>query len=70
MKSSEPCRCAGSGWYLGAGQTRDVSQLADMSRAITRGPDDQGTYSGRAAGVALAHRRLSIIVSARRGISP
>ena len=43
--------CGIAGWYLTDGQSRDLSELADMSRAIAhRGPDDQGTYVDEVGG--------------------
>jgi asparagine synthase (glutamine-hydrolysing) len=40
----------------------DPTLLAAMSRAVAhRGPDDDGTWVDRKAGIGLAHRRLSII---------
>ena len=63
--------CGIAGWYLKDGQSRDLSQLADMSLAIAhRGPDDQGTYADEPAGIALAHRRLSIIDLSAAGHQP
>jgi asparagine synthase (glutamine-hydrolysing) len=63
--------CGIAGWYLAAGQERDVAQLAAMSGAIAhRGPDDQGIYADAAAAVALAHRRLSIIDLSAAGHQP
>ncbi len=63
--------CGIVGWYLAPGQDRDLSQLTAMSRAIGhRGPDDYGEYFDRAAGVALAHRRLSIIDLTAAGHQP
>jgi len=63
--------CGIAGWQLAHGRSRDLSELADMSSAIAhRGPDDQGTYVDASAGVALAHRRLSIIDLTAGGHQP
>ena len=50
---------------------RDVAQLNAMAQAIIhRGPDDHGVYVNEAAGIALAHRRLSIIDLSAAGHQP
>jgi len=49
----------------------DGSLLARMSRTIHyRGPDDEGEYLARDAGIGLAHRRLSIIDLSPQGHQP
>lgn len=54
--------CGISGWLLSAGCELPPEALDGMSSSIRhRGPDDAGEYRDPAAGVALAHRRLSII---------
>jgi asparagine synthase (glutamine-hydrolysing) len=54
--------CGLSGWAFEAGCEPPPPALAEMSRLIAhRGPDDTGTYCDPAAGIAIAHRRLSII---------
>jgi asparagine synthase (glutamine-hydrolysing) len=54
--------CGLSGWAFEPGREPPPLALAEMSRLIAhRGPDDTGTYCDPASGVAMAHRRLSII---------
>jgi asparagine synthase (glutamine-hydrolysing) len=54
--------CGLSGWAFKAGCEPPAAALDEMSRLIEhRGPDDAGTYRDAAAGIAIAHRRLSII---------
>jgi asparagine synthase (glutamine-hydrolysing) len=63
--------CGIAGWQLASGSRRDVADIAAMTRAIAhRGPDDQGTYVDDSFGVALAHRRLSIIDLSSGGHQP
>lgn len=63
--------CGIAGWYLAEGQGRDLAQLGAMAQSIAhRGPDDHGIYSDDGAGVALAHRRLSIIDLSPAGHQP
>ena len=63
--------CGIAGWQLAPGRTRDVAQLRAMATAIAhRGPDDHGEFVDAAAGVALAHRRLSIIDLTAAGHQP
>src|SRR5688500_11413646 len=46
-------------------------RLAAMSREVAhRGPDDQGSWSDPAAGIALGHRRLSIVDLSPDGRQP
>jgi asparagine synthase (glutamine-hydrolysing) len=61
-----------------AGSIGDAKRLADledgarrMADAISRrGPDDHGVWADAEAGVALAHRRLSIIDLSPAGHQP
>ena len=51
-----------TGWFYTLGRAPDPEALGKMAQAIRhRGPDDEGFYRDPAAGLALAHRRLSII---------
>jgi len=63
--------CGIAGWYLGDDRRADPAQVEAMSRAIAhRGPDDYGTYVDATAGLALTHRRLSIIDLSAAGHQP
>ena len=54
--------CGIAGWFVASGREPDIAVLARMAKSIAhRGPDDEGVFSAQGAGVALAHRRLSII---------
>lgn len=55
--------CAIFGWQAGMGATAlDPALLARMSEVLHhRGPDDTGEYRDGTHGIALGHRRLSII---------
>jgi len=54
--------CGITGWLSTPGGEPAPGALGDMARAIRhRGPDDAGEYREPSAGLALAHRRLSII---------
>jgi asparagine synthase (glutamine-hydrolysing) len=54
--------CGIAGWLCSAGNPPTPESLEGMADAIRhRGPNDQGFYRDPTAGVALAHRRLSII---------
>lgn len=54
--------CGIAGWAFQAGRAPAPAALAAMSRLILhRGPDDHGQYADWSAGIAIAHRRLSII---------
>jgi asparagine synthase (glutamine-hydrolysing) len=54
--------CGVFGWQLMPGQSIDDRVLQNALNSIDhRGPDDSGEYFDREFGVALAHRRLSII---------
>ena len=63
--------CGIAGWQLAPGQHRDSAQLGAMAAAIAhRGPDDYGTYVDAPRGIALSHRRLSIIDLSTAGHQP
>ncbi|GAB4203246.1 MAG: N-acetylglutaminylglutamine amidotransferase [Tibeticola sp.] len=54
--------CGIAGWLFKADEEPAPDRLGRMAQAIShRGPDDEGFYRLPAAGLALAHRRLSII---------
>ena len=54
--------CGIAGWQYLPGAEPAITVLDRMAASIRhRGPDDNGEYRETAAGVALAHRRLSII---------
>ena len=64
------CGVAG---FLGAAFDADAAQRVaeGMEAALAhRGPDEQGTWTDPATGVALAHRRLSIIDLSSEGSQP
>ncbi len=71
--------CGIAGWSVLSQSPWGAEHLAAMSDAIAhRGPDDRGDYRDAAAGIVIAHRRLSIIdlgqtshqpmVDAQRGV--
>lgn len=54
--------CGITGWLYTPGRAPAPESLKKMAQAIRhRGPDDEGFFCDPAAGLALAHRRLSII---------
>ena len=54
--------CAIVGWQLKGAEAQDRALLDRMAKVMRhRGPDDSGEYRDPASGIALAHRRLSII---------
>lgn len=58
------------GWFL-RGFKELYAALPSMTDAIAhRGPDDQGHWFDQEAGVALGHRRLSIVDLSRHGHQP
>src|SRR5512143_2274328 len=66
--------CGIAGFIAGRAQ-RDVASLEALARAMNdglqhRGPDDDGIWTDAATGVALAHRRLSIIDLSPAGHQP
>ena len=63
--------CGIAGWYAGDTRHDGMAEVAAMSRSIAhRGPDDDGIYVDEAAGIVLAHRRLSIIDLGAGGHQP
>lgn len=65
--------CGITGFYnMGRGLTSDSDvHLQQMTDALVhRGPDDSGTWLDRTAGVALGHRRLSILDLSPQGHQP
>ena len=54
--------CGIAGWFVAPESAPDEQALQRVTRALRhRGPDDTGTFIAAAHGVALGHRRLSII---------
>jgi len=54
--------CGLAGWLYTPKNAPDSSVLRSMATSIAhRGPDDEGFFEDRAAGLGFAHRRLSII---------
>lgn len=63
--------CGFAGWAFATGEGPARETLERMAQAIShRGPDDAGFYRSTPAGVALAHRRLSIIDLTPAGHQP
>jgi len=65
--------CGIAGIWTTAPNTRDrlASQVEKMSEQLRhRGPDSDGVWIDRQAGIALAHRRLSIIDLTEAGSQP
>jgi len=64
--------CGLSGFFMPAGLAANADGVARrMADAIThRGPDDAGVWIDEAAGIALAHRRLSILDLSPAGHQP
>src|SRR5690349_1348479 len=66
------CGIAG---FFESSRNRGVDEAGELVRRMTsalthRGPDDEGTWTDAAAGVALGHRRLSIIDLSVEGHQP
>ncbi|MEW6319196.1 MAG: asparagine synthetase B, partial [Pseudomonadota bacterium] len=59
-------------WKAGGHSAREAEAIvAAMARQIThRGPDDQGVWADADTGIALAHRRLSILDLSPQGHQP
>jgi asparagine synthase (glutamine-hydrolysing) len=54
--------CGIAGWHLNPARAYPAAALHGMADLIAhRGPDDRGEYWDAGAGIAIAHRRLSII---------
>ncbi len=54
--------CGIAGWFVAPESAPDEQALLRVTRALRhRGPDDSGVFVASAQGVALGHRRLSII---------
>ncbi len=64
--------CGIAGFIAAPGSTREGERIArEMADAISRrGPDDHGVWVDREAGIALAHRRLSIVDLSPAGHQP
>lgn len=67
--------CGISGFISPAGHERNLSRMTDLARRmastmVSRGPDDSGQWADPAAGIALSHRRLSIIDLSEQGHQP
>jgi asparagine synthase (glutamine-hydrolysing) len=65
------CGIAGLIGVHGVGRQKLDSMVSSMSVVLTnRGPDDHGVWSDETSGVALGHRRLSIIDLSEHGHQP
>jgi asparagine synthase (glutamine-hydrolysing) len=63
--------CGIAGFLTAAGPDSPEATLSRMADAIRhRGPDDSGLWSDKAAGIGLAHRRLSIVDLSLAGHQP
>jgi asparagine synthase (glutamine-hydrolysing) len=63
--------CAIAGWMLAPGHELPIDRLRAMADLLRhRGPDDSGEYHDPSCGIALAHRRLSIIDLAQTSHQP
>ncbi|MCU0808290.1 MAG: asparagine synthase (glutamine-hydrolyzing) [Candidatus Contendobacter sp.] len=63
--------CGITGWFLSPGTELQPAILDQLSESIRhRGPDDSGEYRDPTAGLALAHRRLSIVDLSPGGHQP
>lgn len=63
--------CGIAGWMRAGNSEADAAAVRAMAeRMAHRGPDDHGVYLDRERGVALAHRRLSIIDLSAAGHQP
>src|SRR6476646_10094205 len=62
------CGIAG---ILGRGDAVSLQIVGAMTRAIAyRGPDDEGVWLDREAGISFGHRRLAIIDASAAGHTP
>ena len=66
------CGLAGSWTPRGRRDEDELERIARSMAALvaTRGPDDSGEWADPAAGIALGHRRLSIVDLSPRGRQP
>ena len=63
--------CGIVGFWCQAGHADAHDTVKRMARTIAhRGPDDSGTWVDKVSGVALAHRRLSILDLSPAGHQP
>jgi asparagine synthase (glutamine-hydrolysing) len=65
--------CGLTGYWKASGHSTQEAQaiVGEMARQIShRGPDDQGVWTDADAGLALAHRRLSILDLSPQGHQP
>ncbi|HUW29070.1 MAG TPA: asparagine synthase (glutamine-hydrolyzing) [Sulfuriferula sp.] len=65
--------CGLTGYWKATGHSTEEAEavVGAMARQIThRGPDDQGVWTDTDAGIALAHRRLSILDLSPQGHQP
>ena len=65
--------CGFAGFFQGSGfdaETAAAQARAMADRIAHRGPDDAGTWCDASAGIALAHRRLSIVDLSAAGHQP
>jgi len=64
--------CGITGFWSRQGGDRSMQSIAERMAGVLahRGPDDQGCWVDHAAGVALAHRRLSIVDLSPLGHQP
>ena len=68
----EPFMCGLAGFLVPNGRSGALDAIArDMAETLAhRGPDDAGVWTDEAAGIALAHRRLSVVDLSPAGHQP